>query len=88
MASVAAFPASPASGFTKGQNLHIDGGYMEHVACLGVLTMNDYKDRWTIVRVNVEDGVAWITLNRPEKRNAMRPRYDKTIKPGLDTYQR
>ncbi len=25
----------------------------------GVLTMNDYKDRWNAARVEVEDGVAW-----------------------------
>ena len=32
VASAVAFLASPVSGFTTGQNLHIDGGYMEHVA--------------------------------------------------------
>jgi feruloyl-CoA hydratase/lyase len=28
---------------------------------------------WTCVQVEVTDGVAWVTLNRPEKRNAMNP---------------
>jgi feruloyl-CoA hydratase/lyase len=32
-----------------------------------------YADRWTTVRVRVDDGVAWVELNRPEKRNAMSP---------------
>ncbi len=32
-----------------------------------------YADRWTTVRVEVEDGIAWVELDRPEKRNAMNP---------------
>ena len=32
-----------------------------------------YADRWTTVRVEVDDGIAWVELNRPEKRNAMSP---------------
>ena len=33
----------------------------------------DYADRWTTVRVEVDQGIAWVELNRPEKRNAMSP---------------
>ena len=28
---------------------------------------------WTTVRVDVDDGIAWVELHRPEKRNAMNP---------------
>ncbi|MGZ4359712.1 MAG: p-hydroxycinnamoyl CoA hydratase/lyase [Gaiellaceae bacterium] len=34
----------------------------------------DSDSRWETVRVSFEDGVAWVELNRPEKRNAMSPR--------------
>ena len=32
-----------------------------------------YAERWTTVEVEVDEGIAWVTLNRPEKRNAMSP---------------
>ena len=32
-----------------------------------------YSDRWKTVRVELDDGIAWVELNRPEKRNAMNP---------------
>jgi feruloyl-CoA hydratase/lyase len=32
-----------------------------------------YADRWTSVRVEVDAGIAWVELNRPDKRNAMNP---------------
>jgi len=32
-----------------------------------------YENRWQTVRVTIDDGIAWVELNRPEKRNAMSP---------------
>jgi feruloyl-CoA hydratase/lyase len=32
-----------------------------------------YSDRWQTVRVELDDGIAWVELHRPEKRNAMNP---------------
>jgi len=32
-----------------------------------------YDGRWQTVRVNVTERIAWVELNRPEKRNAMSP---------------
>jgi len=32
-----------------------------------------YEDRWTTVKVVVDGGIAWVSFNRPEKRNAMSP---------------
>lgn len=32
-----------------------------------------YEARWKTVKVEVDGGIAWVTLNRPEKRNAMSP---------------
>ena len=32
------------------------------------------KDPWgKLVLVDFDDGIAWVTLNRPDKRNAMSP---------------
>jgi trans-feruloyl-CoA hydratase/vanillin synthase len=33
----------------------------------------DYAGRWTTVTVEVAEGIAWVELDRPEKRNAMNP---------------
>ena len=35
--------------------------------------MADYQGRWQTVDVKVDQGIAWVTFNRPEKRNAMSP---------------
>jgi trans-feruloyl-CoA hydratase/vanillin synthase len=35
--------------------------------------MSDYENRWKTVKVEVEGGIAWVSFNRPEKRNAMSP---------------
>lgn len=33
--------------------------------------MSNYEGRWKTVKVEIEEGIAWVTLNRPEKRNAI-----------------
>jgi feruloyl-CoA hydratase/lyase len=32
-----------------------------------------YSDRWQTVRVELDEGIAWVELHRPEKRNSMNP---------------
>jgi len=34
---------------------------------------------WETVRVELDDGIAWVELNRPEKRNAMNPRLNEEM---------
>ena len=35
--------------------------------------MSSHEGRWQTVDVTVADGIGWVVLNRPEKRNAMNP---------------
>src|SRR3954466_4070534 len=39
---------------------------------------------WQTVRVDFEDGVAWVTLNRPENRNCMTPTLNSEMHEVLD----
>jgi trans-feruloyl-CoA hydratase/vanillin synthase len=41
--------------------------------------MANYQGRWKTVDVAVEGGIAWVTLNRPEKRNAMSPTLNREM---------
>lgn len=41
--------------------------------------MSNYANRWDTVKVDVEDGIAWVTLNRPAKRNAMSPTLNREM---------
>ena len=43
-----------------------------------------HENRWTTIRVEVEDGIAWVTLNRPEKRNAMSPTLNREMREALE----
>lgn len=49
--------------------------------------MSNYQDRWQTVKVNVEEGIAWVTLNRPEKRNAMSPTLNREMVDVLETIE-
>ena len=49
--------------------------------------MSNYQDRWQAVKVNVEEGIAWVTLNRPEKRNAMSPTLNREMIDVLETIE-
>ena len=41
-------------------------------------------DRFTTVKIEFEDGIAWVILNRPEKRNAMNPTLNREMMDLLD----
>ena len=45
--------------------------------------MSGYEGRWTTVRVEVEEGIGWVVLNRPEKRNAMNPTLNREMRDVL-----
>lgn len=38
-----------------------------------------YEGRWKTVKVDVVEGIAWVSFNRPEKRNAMSPTLNKEM---------
>lgn len=46
--------------------------------------MAGYENRWSTVRVDVENKIGWVTLNRPEKRNAMSPTLNREMAEVLD----
>ncbi|KVC62050.1 p-hydroxycinnamoyl CoA hydratase/lyase [Burkholderia ubonensis] len=46
-----------------------------------------YEGRWNTVKVAVEGGIAWVTLNRPEKRNAMSPTLNSEMIDVLETVE-
>jgi trans-feruloyl-CoA hydratase/vanillin synthase len=46
-----------------------------------------YEGRWKTVKVAVEAGIAWVTFNRPEKRNAMSPTLNKEMIDVLETLE-
>lgn len=46
-----------------------------------------YEGRWTTVKVSVEGGIAWVVLNRPEKRNAMSPTLNREMLDVLETLE-
>ncbi|MCP3707233.1 p-hydroxycinnamoyl CoA hydratase/lyase [Paraburkholderia sp. CNPSo 3274] len=46
-----------------------------------------YEGRWKTVKVAVAGGIAWVTLNRPDKRNAMSPTLNKEMIDVLETLE-
>lgn len=49
--------------------------------------MSKYEARWQTVKVDVDNGIGWITLNRPEKRNAMSPTLNREMIDVLETLE-
>ncbi len=49
--------------------------------------MADYEGRWTTIRVELEEGIAWVILNRPEKRNAMSPTLNREMREALEALE-
>ncbi len=41
--------------------------------------MPGYEGRWKAVKVEILERIAWVTLNRPEKRNAMNPTLNREM---------
>jgi trans-feruloyl-CoA hydratase/vanillin synthase len=46
-----------------------------------------YEGRWKTVKVTVENGIAWVAFNRPEKRNAMSPTLNAEMVDVLETIE-
>jgi feruloyl-CoA hydratase/lyase len=49
--------------------------------------MSKYEGRWQTVRVEAQGGIAWVSLHRPEKRNAMSPTLNKEMIDVLDVLE-
>ncbi|TWB51453.1 p-hydroxycinnamoyl CoA hydratase/lyase [Nitrospirillum viridazoti] len=51
------------------------------------MPQSKYADRWKTVLVDVVDGIAWVTFNRPDKRNAMSPTLNRDMVDVLETLE-
>lgn len=49
--------------------------------------MAQYEGRWKTVKVEVSEGIGWVTFNRPEKRNAMSPTLNSEMREVLDAVE-
>ena len=48
---------------------------------------SNYEGRWQTVKVEIEHGIAWVILNRPDKRNAMNPTLNREMTDVLQTLE-
>ena len=49
--------------------------------------MTSYKDRWDTIKVIIEDGIAWLYFNRPDKRNCMSPTLNREMLEALQALE-
>lgn len=49
--------------------------------------MSNYDNRWETVLVTIKENIAWVTLNRPDKRNAMSPTLNREMGDVLETLE-
>jgi feruloyl-CoA hydratase/lyase len=49
--------------------------------------MQKYEGRWNTVIVELDNGIAWVTLNRPAKRNAMSPTLNREMAEVLEVLE-
>jgi feruloyl-CoA hydratase/lyase len=49
--------------------------------------MSAYEGRWKTVRVEAEEGIGWVIMNRPEKRNAMNPTMNREMREVLEALE-
>ncbi len=49
--------------------------------------MSQYEGKWTTVRVEIEDDIAFVIFNRPEKRNAMSPTLNREMRDVLESLE-
>jgi trans-feruloyl-CoA hydratase/vanillin synthase len=49
--------------------------------------MSAYEGRWKTVRVEVGEGIGWVIMNRPEKRNAMNPSMNREMRDVLEALE-
>jgi feruloyl-CoA hydratase/lyase len=49
--------------------------------------MQKYEGKWTTVTVELDEGIGWVTLNRPSKRNAMSPTLNREMIEVLETLE-
>jgi len=49
--------------------------------------MTSYDGRWSTVLASVEENIGWVTLNRPDKRNAMSPTLNVEMRDVLETLE-